>query len=92
MPALLYGGGACSFVVCIGSFLVLSNETVKIWENAAARGHLPFTEHVHVICIHKAAESYHLSSHVQKMCLLKLCIIGALSFSSWKVWAKYPNA
>lgn len=46
---------------------MLSNETVKIWENAAAQRHLPFTEHVHMICVHKAAESYYLSSHMQKM-------------------------
>lgn len=66
MPALLYVGGACSIAVCIRSFLMMSNETVKIWENAAAQRHLPFTEHVHMICVCKAAESHHLNSHMQK--------------------------
>lgn len=90
MPALLYGGGACSFAVCIGSFLMLSNETVKIWGNAAAERHLPFTEHVHMTCVHKAAESCPLVVTCKK-CLLKLCIICVLSFSSWQVWVKCPN-
>lgn len=40
--------------------------TVKISEGAAIQRDLPFTEYAYMICVHKAAENNHLTSHVQK--------------------------
>lgn len=50
----------------MGCFLMLSNETLSIFADAAIQRYLPFTEYAHMIFVHKAAESNHVTIHEQK--------------------------
>lgn len=47
-------------------FNTVKRNTPKIFEDAAIQKCLPFTEHAHMIFVHRAAESNHVTIHEQK--------------------------
>jgi len=80
MPGVLFYGEPSSFAVCIGLFLTLSNETLsKSLKVLPCRGACLLLNML-MTCAHKAAESTHRSSNVQKLVFRKLCIIGGHYF------------